>query len=201
MSDADSAGVYGRGSKAPRSAGGQVARVRQQFEAANALSSPSARATVSAPQLPAAKWAPKCAGWRRKARQQPAATAAASAAASGSTQAAHPAKLVVAGSTTPEQTVSALVSEIQMLTVEVGQARAFGEGTYDQLQQEKRSNAEQPEYLRRHSKRNNLVVLGVPESMALDFPAALARHMQGLFFQTATSFELTMVRSAFRIGK
>ncbi|DBA83053.1 TPA: hypothetical protein ACH3X1_006825 [Trebouxia sp. C0004] len=33
MSDADSAGSHGRASKAPRSAGGHVARVRQQFEA------------------------------------------------------------------------------------------------------------------------------------------------------------------------
>ncbi|DBA77813.1 TPA: hypothetical protein ACH3X1_009170 [Trebouxia sp. C0004] len=59
MSDADSAGSHGRASKARRSAGGHVARVRQQFEAPNALPSPSARATVSAPQVPAAKNAPK----------------------------------------------------------------------------------------------------------------------------------------------
>ncbi|DBA87836.1 TPA: hypothetical protein ACH3X1_004833 [Trebouxia sp. C0004] len=98
----------------------------------------------------------------------------------------------------PEQTVSALVGEIQRLSVEVGQARAFGNRTYDQLQQEKQSNAEQLERLHRHSKRNNLVVFGVPES---NTPAALARHMQGLLFQTATSSELTMVRSTFRLGK
>ncbi|DBA96686.1 TPA: hypothetical protein ACH3X1_015537 [Trebouxia sp. C0004] len=189
------------------SAGGHVARVRQQFEAANALPSPSARATVSTPQVPAAKNAPKATGRKRKARQQPAATATASPAASGSTLAGPPggpapAKPsfadVVAGRTTPEQTVSALVGEIQRLTVEVGQARAFGNKTYDQ---EKQSNAEQLERLHRHSKRNNLVVFGVPESMALNTPAALARHMQGLLFQTATSSELTMVRSAFRPGK
>jgi len=183
-----------------------VARVRKQFEAANALPSPSARATVSAPQVPAAKSAPKSAGRKRKARQQPAAAAAASPAASGSTQAAPPPAKpsfadVVAGRTTPEQTVSALVSEIQRLTVEVGQARAFGERTYGQLQQEKQSNAEQLKRLHRHSKRNNLVVFGVPESMALSTPAALARHMQGLFFQTATGSDLTLVRSAFRLGK
>ncbi|DBA98876.1 TPA: hypothetical protein ACH3X1_014633 [Trebouxia sp. C0004] len=93
MSDADSAGSHGRASKAPRSARGQVARVRKQFEAANALPSPSARATVSAPQVPAAKGAPKSAGRKRKASQQrPAATAAASPDASGSTPAAPPAK-------------------------------------------------------------------------------------------------------------
>ncbi|KAL0018642.1 hypothetical protein WJX79_001457 [Trebouxia sp. C0005] len=54
MSDPDSAGSHGRANKALRSAGGQVARVRRQFEAADALPSP-ARATVSAPQVPAAK--------------------------------------------------------------------------------------------------------------------------------------------------
>ncbi|DBA73979.1 TPA: hypothetical protein ACH3X1_010806 [Trebouxia sp. C0004] len=174
-SDANSAGSHGRASKAPRSAGGHVARVRQHFEAANALPSPSARATVSAPQVPAAKNAPKATGRKRKARQQPAATEAASPAASGSTQAVPPAKPsfadVVAGRTTPEQTVSAL-------------ARAFGNRTYDQLQQEKQSDAEQMD-LHRHSKRNNLVVFGVPESMALNTPAALARHMQGLLFQNS----------------
>ncbi|DBA97443.1 TPA: hypothetical protein ACH3X1_015161 [Trebouxia sp. C0004] len=89
----------------------------------------------------------------------------------------------------------------QWLTVEVGQARAFGERTYDQLQQEKQSNAEQLEPLHRLSKRNNLVVFGVPELMAINTPAALACHMQGLTFQTATSSELTMVKSAFWLGK
>ncbi len=46
----------------------------------------------------------------------------------------------------------------------------------------------------------NLVVFGVPESMALNTPAALACHMQGLLFQTHTASELTKVRSAFRLG-
>jgi len=147
MSDADSAGSHGRANKAPRSAGGQVVRVRKQFEAANALPSPSARATVSAPQVPAAKRAPKSAGRKRKASQRrPAATAAASPDASGSTPAAPPAKPsfadVVAGRTTPEQTVSVLIGEVQRLTMEVSQARAFGTRTYDQLQQEKQSSAE-----------------------------------------------------------
>jgi len=205
MSDADSAGSHGRANKAPRSAGGQVARVRKQFEAANALPSP-ARATVSAPQVPAARSAPKSTGRKRKASQQrPAATAAASPDASGSTQAAPPAKPsfadVVAGRTTPEQAVSVLISEVQRLTMEVSQVRAFSTRTYDQLQQEKQSSAERLEHLHRHSKRNNLVVFGVPESMALNTPAALACHMQGLLFQTPTGSELTKVRSAFRLGK
>ena len=205
MSDADSAGSHGRARKAPRSAGGQVARVRKQFEAANALPSPSARATVSAPQVPAAKSAPKSAGRKRKASQQrPAATAAASPDASGSTQAAPPAKPsfadLVAGRTTPEQAVSVLISEVQRLTMEVSQVRAFGTRTYDQLQQEKQSSAERLEHLHGHSKRNKWVVFGVPESMALNTPAALACHMQGLPFRR-TGSELTKVRSAFRLGK
>ncbi|KAL0033673.1 hypothetical protein WJX77_000106 [Trebouxia sp. C0004] len=53
------------------------------------------------------------------------------------------------------------------------------------------SSAEQLEHLHRHSKRNNLVVFGVPESMALNSPAALACHMQGLLFQTPTGAGLT----------
>ncbi|DBA71861.1 TPA: hypothetical protein ACH3X2_010910 [Trebouxia sp. C0005] len=168
--------------------------------------SPSARATVSAPQVTAAGGAPGSAGRKRKTTQQRlAAKAAASQGASGSTQAAPPVKLsfadVVAGRTTPEQTVAVLVSEVQRLKGEVSQARAFGERTYDQLQQEKQSNTEQLERLHRHSKRNNLIVFGVPESAALQTPAALARHLQGLLFQTTTASGLTQVRSAFRLGK
>ncbi|DBA74374.1 TPA: hypothetical protein ACH3X1_011140 [Trebouxia sp. C0004] len=203
MSDADSAGSHGRASKAPRSAGGQVARVRKQFEAADALPSPSARATVSAPQVPAAKSAPKFAGRKRKTSQQrPAATAAASPDASGSTPAAPPAKPsfadVVAGRTKPEQTISVLIGEVQRLTMEVSQVRAFGTRTYDQLQQEKQSSAEQLEHLHRHSKRNNLVVFGVPESMALNTPgSAGVPHARAALSDT----HLTKVRSAFRLGK
>ncbi|KAL0028675.1 hypothetical protein WJX79_009979 [Trebouxia sp. C0005] len=70
MSDADDAGSHGRASKVPRSVGGRVARVRQQFEAADALPSPSARATVSAPQVTAAGSAPGSAGKKRKTTQQ-----------------------------------------------------------------------------------------------------------------------------------
>ena len=129
----------------------------------------------------------------------------ASAVLSGSTQAAPPAKPsfadVVAGRTTPEQAVSVLISEVQRLTMEVSQVRAFSTRTYDQLQQGKQSSAERLEHLHRHSKRNNLVVFGVPESVALSTPAALACHMQELLFQTATGSELTKVRSAFRLGK
>ena len=51
MSDADSAGSHGRASKASRSAGGRVAQVRKQFEAASALTSPSARATEERPAV------------------------------------------------------------------------------------------------------------------------------------------------------
>ncbi|DBB04199.1 TPA: hypothetical protein ACH3X1_013236 [Trebouxia sp. C0004] len=85
--------------------------------------------------------------------------------------------------------------------MEVSQVRAFGTRTYDQLHQEKQSSAEQLEHLHRHSKRINLVIFGVPESMALNTPAALACHMQGLLFQAPTGAGLTKVRSAFRLGK
>ncbi len=168
--------------------------MRSRFVAASASALRSLQ--ISAPHVPAAKSAPKSAGRKRKASQQrPAATAAASPGASGSTQAAPPAKPsfadVVAGRTTPEQAVSVLISEVQRLTMEVSQVRAFGTRTYDQLQQEKQSSAERLEHLHRHSKRNNLVVFGVPESMALNTPAALACHMQGLLFQTPTGSELT----------
>ncbi len=144
-------------------------------------------------------------GSARASQQRPAATAAASPGASGSTQAAPPAKPsfadVVAGRTTPEQAVLVLISEVQKLTMEISQVRAFGPRTYDQLQQEKQSSAEPLEHLHRHSKRSNLVVCGVPESRALNTPAALACHMQGLLFQTPTGSELTKVRSAFRLSK
>ena len=56
----------------------------------------------------------------------------------------------------------------------------FGERTYNQLQHERQTNELQLEHLLRHSKRNNLVVFGVPESMAYSLPAQLARHMQGV---------------------
>ena len=114
MGDADSAGR--RAGKASRFIGGQVARVRRQLEAAHALPSPLARATVSAPQVPAAKSAPNSAGKKRKSRQQPAATATAAPDASGSAPAAPPPKPsfadVMAGRATPEQTMSVLVSKI-----------------------------------------------------------------------------------------
>ncbi|KAA6421234.1 MAG: hypothetical protein FRX49_08933 [Trebouxia sp. A1-2] len=108
---------------------------------------------------------------------------------------------MVAGRTTPEQIVAVLISEVQRLTGQVSQARVFGERTYDQLQQEKQPNAEHLEHLHRHSKRNNLVNFWYPQSVALNTPAALARHMQGLLFQTATAYEVTVVRSAFWLGK
>ncbi|DBA69291.1 TPA: hypothetical protein ACH3X2_004128 [Trebouxia sp. C0005] len=78
---------------------------------------------------------------------------------------------------------------------------AFGNRTYDQLQQEKQSNTEQLERLHRDFKRNNLIVFGVPESAALQTPAALGRHLQGLLFLPTTASELSQVRSAFRLGK
>ena len=87
------------------------------------------------------------------------------------------------------------------MTVEVGKVRAFGDKVYDQLQQEKQTSGQRVEHLHRHCKRNNLVVFGVPESVALNTPAALARHVQGLFFQTGPNSELTLVRSAYRLGK
>ena len=122
--------------------------------------------------MPAAKSAPKSAGKKRKSKQQPAVTATAAPDASGSAPAAPPPKPsfadVVAGRATPEQTISVLVSKIQELTVEVGKVRAFSEKVDDQLQEEKQSYTGRLEHLHRHSKRNNLVVFGVAESMALN---------------------------------
>lgn len=56
------------------------------------------------------------------------------------------------------------------------------------------------EHLLRQSKRNNLIVIGVPESTTYSLPAKLARHMQGVLFQAAPASELTTVRSAYRWG-
>ena len=133
MSDADSAGSHSRASKASRSAGGRVAQVRKQFEAASALPSPSARTTVSAPQVPAAKSALKTAGTKRKASQQRlAATAAVSPDASGSTPAAPPAKppatswrdVLMGNSPDDRHTIQALVAEVEQLKKLINNNRA-----------------------------------------------------------------------------
>ena len=107
----------------------------------------------------------------------------------------------MAGRTTPAKSVPLLVSEVQKLTLELSKVMTFGERTYNQLQHERQTNGLQLEHLLRRSKRNNLVVFGIPESMAYSFPAQLARHMQGVLFQTDPTSELTMVRSAYRLGK
>ena len=90
---------------------------------------------------------------------------------------------------------------MQKLTLELSKVRAFGDKTYDQLQQERRTTDLQLEHLLRHSKRNNLIVFGVSESMAYSLPKQLARHMQGVLFQTDPASELTVVRSAYHLGK
>ena len=79
--------------------------------------------------------------------------------------------------------------------------RCKGAKSYGQLQQERQAGALQMEHLLRHSKCNNLVVFGVPESPAYSLPAQLARHMQGVLFQAAPASEQTTVRSAYRLGK
>ncbi len=133
MSDADSAGSHGRASKAYRSAGGRVAQVRKQFEAASALPSPSARTTVSAREVPAAKSAPKTAGRKRKVSQQRlAATAAVSPDASGSTPAAPPTKppatswrdVLMGNSPDDRHTIQALVAEVEQLKKLINNNRA-----------------------------------------------------------------------------
>ena len=103
----------------------------------------------------------------------------------------------VTGRTTPAQSVPLLVAHIQRLEVELGKVRAFGEETYNQLQQERQANAPQLEHLLRHFKQNNLVVFGNSESVAYNLPAELARHMQGVLLQTAPASGLTAVRSAY----
>ena len=76
---------------------------------------------------------------------KPAAPAAQSAAVGSTTPSFPPAQLtfahVVAGCTTPAQSVPLLVAHIQRL--ELGKVRAFGEQTYNQLQQERQANAPQ----------------------------------------------------------
>ena len=201
MKDAND--TEGRARKAPRAAGGQVAQVLRQFEGqTQAPPSPPARPLRSASQAPAATAPRQSAGRKRKTIQQPAAPAAQSAAVGSTTPSSPPAQLafadVVAGRTKTAQSVPLLVAHIQRLEVELGKVRAFGEQTCDQLQQERQANAPQLEHLLRHSKRNNLVVFGVPESVAYSLPAELARHMQGVLFQTAPAPGLPIVRSAYR---
>ena len=53
----------------------------------------------------------------------------------------------------------------------------------------------------RSGKRDNIVVFGIPGSMAYSLPVELARHMQGVPFQTAPASGLTTVRSAYWLGK
>ena len=160
--------------KAPRASGGRVAQVLRQLEArGQAPTSPPARPLRQASQTPAAALR-QATGRKRKAPLQPAAAAASGAA----TPSPPPAQLtfadVVAGRTAPAQSVPLLVSEIQKLTLELSRVRAFGDKTYDQLQQERQTTDLQLEHLLRHSKRNNLIVFGVSESMAYSLPAVRA---------------------------
>ena len=207
MKDANDA--EGRVRKAPRAAGGQVAQVLRQFEAqtepqTRASPSPPARPLRSTSQAPAATAPRQSAGRKRKTTQQPTAPAA-QPGAWGSTTPSPPAQPtfadVVAGRTTAAQSIPLLVGQIQNLEIELGKVRAFGERTHGQLQQEREAGALKLEHLLRHSKRNNLVVFGVPESLAYSLPAQLARHMQGVLFQATPASELTTVRSPFRLGK
>ena len=183
MSDADSAGSHSRASKASRSAGGRVAQVRKQFEAASALPSPSARTTVSAPQVPAAKSALKTAGTKRKASQQRlAATAAVSPDASGSTPAAPPAKppatswrdVLMGNSPDDRHTIQALVAEVEQLKKLINNNRAQSDSQHDNCRQHRMESSPQTEHMLRYSKRQNLVVFGGAESSACTTPEALA---------------------------
>ena len=202
---ADSPGAFG-------AAGSQVAQVVRQLEAQTQASpSPSVRGSRSAskaPAAPAAAPAPRRSlGRKRKAPQQATTAATDPTGASGSTAPAPPSPLtwaqVVAGKAvyTPAQAITVLVSEVQKLGSELNQARAFGVKTHDLLRQEQQTNTERLEHLHRHSKRNNLIVFGIPESPAHSLPAKLACHMQGVLSQAAPATELTLVRSAFRLGK
>ena len=190
MQDANDAGSPAR--KAPRASGGRVAQVLRQLEARDQVSpAPPARPLRSASQTPAATPRQNT-GRKRKAPPRPAAAAASGTASRSSSPSPSPAQLtfadVVAGRTTPAQSVPLLVSEVQKLTLELSKVMTFGERTYNQLQHERQTNELQLEHLLRHSKRNNLVVFGIPESMAYSLPAQLARHMQGVLFQTDPTF-------------
>ena len=210
MSDADSAGSHSRASKAPRSAGGRVAQVRKQFEAASALPSPSARTTVSAPQVPAAKSALKTAGRKRKASQQRlAATAAVSPDASGSTPAAPPAKppatswrdVLMGNSPDDRHTIQALVAEVEQLKQLINNNRAQSDSQHDNCRQHRMESSPQTEHMLRYSKRQNLVVFGVAESSACTTPEALAAHLHSLLFGDVPSSAAPLVSCAYRLGK
>ena len=212
MNNADRAGSPGASEAVSGAARSQVARVVRQLEAQTQASpSPPARSLRSASHTlaaPASAPAPRqSVGRKHKTRQQPTTAPTDPADASGfATAAPAPPPTwaeVVAGTTTcePGQIIRVLVSEVEGLRLELSQARAFGVRTYDQLQQNQQANTERLEHLHRHSKRNNLVVFGVPESAAYSTPAKLASHMQGVLFQTAPATELSLVRSAFRLGR
>ncbi|DBA73203.1 TPA: hypothetical protein ACH3X1_011276 [Trebouxia sp. C0004] len=108
---------------------------------------PSARATVSAPQVPAAKRALKSAGRKRKPGSSPQRQLQPLQLPRDLHKQHLLLSLLLLTWWRAEPHQSRPTGEIQRLTVEVGQARAFGERTYDQLQQEKQSNAEQLERL------------------------------------------------------
>ena len=210
MSNADSAGSHSRASKASRSAGGRVAQVRKQFEAASALPSPSARTTVSAPQVPAAKSALKTAGTKRKASQQRlAATAAVSPDASGSTPAAPPAKppatswrdVLMGNSPDDRHTIQALVAEVEQLKKLINNNRAQSDSQHDNCRQHRMESSPQTEHMLRYSKRQNLVVFGVAESSACTTPEALAAHLHSLLFGDVPSSAAPLVSCAYRLGK
>ena len=187
-----------------------MAQVRKQFEAASALPSPSARTTVSAPQVPAAKSALKTAGRKRKASQQRlAATAAVSPDASGSTPAAPPAKppatswrdVLMGNSPDDRHTIQALVAEVEQLKKLINNNRAQSDSQHDNCRQHRMESSPQTEHMLRYSKRQNLVVFGVAESSACTTPEALAAHLHSLLFGDVPSSAAPLVSCAYRLGK
>ena len=63
---------------------------------------------------------------------------------------------------------------------------AVGERTFEKLQREQAS-ALKLEHRLRHSKRNNLIVFGAPDSMAYSLPAELALRMQRILVSDSLS--------------
>ena len=187
-----------------------MAQGRKRFEAASALPSPSARTTVSAPQVPAAKSAPKSAGRKRKASQQRlAATAAASPDASGPTPAAPPAKppatswrdVLMGNSLDDRHTIQALIAEVEQLKKLINNNRAQSDSQHDNCRQHCMESSPQTEHMLRYSKRQNLVVFGVAESSACTTPEALAAHLHSLLFGDVPSSAAPLVSCAYRSGK
>lgn len=173
-------------------------------ETTHAPSTSPGGASRPAPPAAADTGAKQSSGRKRKPQRQAPAAAANSPQAPTAQGTPLPAPSwadVVAGKATSAQSLAAAICKVQELVLECSRLTQFGETTFEQLQQQRITNSEQLEHLRRHSKRNNIVVFGVPESSLYSTPAALAKHIQKVLFEAAPASQPTAVCNAFRLGK